>query len=155
MKLSQVVSMPAVVLEFKKKLKLYQLQYLVLPQRSTHHSSDCDETFTSCKHARGGFGNLKNFKIGLAGVPCAALHFDLDEIFHKLMKCCTVDQTHSLSGNSTHAGQSFLTIFSREVNMVIFTYPMTIDSTPSLQAYYQVYCSLYGGEANINPSNIT
>ena len=31
------------------------------PTRSTHHSSDCYETFTSCsKHARGGFGNLKN-----------------------------------------------------------------------------------------------
>ena len=31
-----------------------------VPYRSTHRSSDCDETFTSCcKHSRGSFGNKK------------------------------------------------------------------------------------------------
>ena len=46
----------------------------MLPYRSIHSSSDCDETFTSCcKHPRGGFGNLKNLKIVLAGVPGVAL----------------------------------------------------------------------------------
>ena len=45
-----------------------------VPYRSTHRSSDCDESFTSCyKHSRGGFGNLKNLKIVLAGVPGVAL----------------------------------------------------------------------------------
>ena len=43
---------------------------LFVPYRSTHGSSDCDETFTSCcKHDRGCFQNLKNLKILLAGVP--------------------------------------------------------------------------------------
>ena len=43
---------------------------LHFPYRSTHGSSDYDQTFTSyCKHVRGGFGNLKVFKIVLAGVP--------------------------------------------------------------------------------------
>ena len=65
----------------------------MLPYRSTHHSSDCNETFTSCcKHARGGFGNVKKFKIVLAGVPGVALHSDLDEILHKC--CCK----HACSG---------------------------------------------------------
>ena len=41
-----------------------------VPYRSPHRSSDCDDTFTSCcKHPRDGFGNLKNLKIVLAGVP--------------------------------------------------------------------------------------
>ena len=36
----------------------------MLPYRSTHRLSDCDETFRSCcKHARGGFGNLIYIKI--------------------------------------------------------------------------------------------
>ena len=53
---------------------------LFVPYRSTHHSSDCDETFRSCcKHACSGFGNLK---IVLAGVFVVALHSDLDEILH-------------------------------------------------------------------------
>ena len=45
-----------------------------VPYRSPHRSSDWNETFTSCcKHSRGGFGNLKNLKIVLAGTP--VLHF--------------------------------------------------------------------------------
>ena len=45
-----------------------------VPYRSPHRSSDCDETFTSCcKHARSGFGNLKNLEIVLVGVPDVAL----------------------------------------------------------------------------------
>ena len=44
------------------------------PYRSIRHSSDYDVTFKSCcKHARDGFGNLKNLKIVLAGVPGVAL----------------------------------------------------------------------------------
>ena len=39
-----------------------------VPYRSTHCSSDCDETFTSCKHARVGFGNKKNVLAGVTGV---------------------------------------------------------------------------------------
>ena len=51
--------------------------------RNTHRSSDCDETFVSCsQHAHVGFGDVKNFKITLAGVPSVALHSDLDEILH-------------------------------------------------------------------------
>ena len=47
----------------------------MLPYRSTHRSYDCDVNFKSrCKHARGGFGNLKKIiKILLAGVLSAAL----------------------------------------------------------------------------------
>ena len=45
-------------------------------------SSDCNEFFTSCKHAHGGFGNSKNLKIALAGVSSVALHSDLCEILH-------------------------------------------------------------------------
>ena len=41
-----------------------------VPVYETHHLSDCDETFTSCKHSHGGFGNLK---IMLARVPGVAL----------------------------------------------------------------------------------
>ena len=56
----------------------------MLQYRSTHRSSDCDETFTSyCNHAWGGFGNLRNLKTILAWVPGVALHSDLDEILHK------------------------------------------------------------------------
>ena len=44
---------------------------MCVPYRSTHCSSDCDESFTGCcKHARGGFGN---FKIVQAGVLSVAL----------------------------------------------------------------------------------
>ena len=47
---------------------------LHFPYRGIHRLSDCDETFTSYwKHARDGFGNLKNVKIVLAGVPGVAL----------------------------------------------------------------------------------
>ena len=47
------------------------------------HSSDCDETFTSCcKHACGDSANLENLKIILVGVPGVALHSDHDEILH-------------------------------------------------------------------------
>ena len=46
---------------------------LPFPFRSTHHSSDCNETFTSCKHARNDFGNIKKLKILLTGVPSVAL----------------------------------------------------------------------------------
>ena len=36
----------------------------MLPYRSTYRSPDCDDTPRSCcKHARGGFGNLKKLKI--------------------------------------------------------------------------------------------
>ena len=46
-------------------------------------SPDCDETFTSCKQTRGGFGNFKKkLKIALAGVTGVAVHSDLDEILH-------------------------------------------------------------------------
>ena len=41
-----------------------------VPYRTTHPSSDCEETFTSCcKHVLGGFGSLNNIKNVLAGVP--------------------------------------------------------------------------------------
>ena len=45
----------------KNKKYIYYLGYQILSyQEHTHHSSVCDDTFTSCcKHARGGFGNLK------------------------------------------------------------------------------------------------
>ena len=47
---------------------------LYFPYKSKHHSSVCDETFTnSCKYTHGGFGNLKNLKIVLAGVLNVAL----------------------------------------------------------------------------------
>ena len=60
MKLSQVVrNMLAVVLEIKKKIKIALAGVPGVALKSTHHSSDCDETFTSCfKHARRGFGKL-------------------------------------------------------------------------------------------------
>ena len=57
----------------------------MLPYRSTHRSSDYDETSKSyCKHARGGFGNLKNLKIVLAGVPGVALSLQEHAPFTRL-----------------------------------------------------------------------
>ena len=54
----------------------------MLLTRSTHHSSDCDETFTSYwKHARAGFLILKILKTVLAGVSGVALHSDCDVTF--------------------------------------------------------------------------
>ena len=59
---------------------------LHFPHKSTHRSSDCDETFTSCcKHARDGFEN-KKIKIVLAIVLGVALHSDLDRF------CTDVDE---------------------------------------------------------------
>ena len=58
---------------------IYENQYrcVCVPYRNTHRSSDGDETFTSCcKHARGGYENLKNLKIVLAGVPGVALSLE-------------------------------------------------------------------------------
>ena len=47
---------------------------LHFPYKVTHDPFDYDECFTSySKHTRGGFGNLKNVKIVLAGVPGVAL----------------------------------------------------------------------------------
>ena len=59
---------------------------LLFPYRSTHRSSDCDETSISfCKQGRGGFVNLKSLKIVLAGVSgVPGVHSDLDEILHSL-----------------------------------------------------------------------
>ena len=51
---------------------------LHFPYGSTHLSSDYDETFTSyCKHARGGFGNLK---IVLTGVPVHPIAMKLSKV---------------------------------------------------------------------------
>ena len=56
-----------------------------VPYRSTHHSSDCYETFTSCsKHALSGFGNLKKLKTVLAGVPCVLIPGE--HTFHPIAK---------------------------------------------------------------------
>ena len=47
---------------------------LHFPYKSTHRSSDCDETFRNCcTHACGGIRNLKNLKIVLGGVSGVAL----------------------------------------------------------------------------------
>ena len=70
---------------------------MCVPYRSPHRSSDCDETFTSCcKNSRGSFGNLKKFKIVLAGVPGVAIslqgHTPLIRSrwnFHKLLETCS------------------------------------------------------------------
>ena len=94
MKLSQVVNLLAMVLEIKKIKIILAGVPDVVPYRSPHRSSDCDETSISCcKYSRGGFGNLKNLKIVLAGVP--VLHFpyrgihrssDRDETFTSYWK---------------------------------------------------------------------
>ena len=60
-----------------------------VPYRSTHRSSDCNETFTSCcKHDRSGLGNFIKLKIVLAGVPGVALslqeHITVHPIVTKL-----------------------------------------------------------------------
>ena len=107
---------------------------MFVPYRSSHRSSDCDETFTSCcKRARGGFGNLENLKIVLAGVPSPHVliltKFFILDLRNKTkiniymislyyleypvlpyisisMKFCTLDQTLSLSDTATRAGLS-------------------------------------------------
>ena len=74
-----VIRIRALMIDIYKSMSVC----VCVPYRSTFRSSDCDETFTSyCKHSRGGFGNLKNLKTVLAGVPGVALRSDLDEILH-------------------------------------------------------------------------
>ena len=58
---------------------------LHFPYKSTRRSSDCDETVRNCcKHARGGFGNLKKLKIVLAGVSGVALSLQEHTFFIRL-----------------------------------------------------------------------
>ena len=71
----------------EKQLLIFRILHIKInvgvsvPYRSTHRSSDYDETFTNCwERARGDFRNKK--KIVLAGVSGVALHSDLYEILH-------------------------------------------------------------------------
>ena len=56
------------------------------PYRSTHRSSDCDETSTSCcKHAHGGFEHLKTNVCLSVPYRSTDLSYDCDETF---TSCC-------------------------------------------------------------------
>ena len=72
--LQVVLNMLAVVLEIEKNKKnCTSWSTQCSHTRSTHPSSDCDETCISCKHARNGFGKIKILKIILTGVPIVVL----------------------------------------------------------------------------------
>ena len=53
---------------------LYLHRHKSAANTTTKHpcTPNSSQTFTSCKHARGGFGYLKNFKIVVAGVSGVA-----------------------------------------------------------------------------------
>ena len=112
--------------------------YVCVPYRSPHRSSDCDETFTSCKHSGDGFGNSKNLKIVLAGVLGVALSLQGHTPFirsrwdfHKLLETCSRWFWKFKKLKSVLAGVSGVALHS-DLDEILHTWPSKQEKSDCL-----------------------